>query len=318
MTANSINTGASGENIDPNQDAKISESFRIFVFTDGDIQSVLLGGAANMVFHVSKDREEMVVKIPGYHQNILNPLCHFEPRNSLLASKTGVVPNVLFIDDKSQTMVSKFIHGVAPDLDYLQSSEGLKATSRALKAFHQSPLFPNDFSAEHLIHHYLQVIDRCHLTISSEVQRATILALKLTTLLEQNCQEKVPCHNDAMPKNWILDQDNNLWLIDLEFSGNNDPAFDLATLWNESCTDVQLLRTLIRNYSGMENPLLVARTWLQSLVVDGLWSAYAEIQSQIGPFQDFYSSKKIERATKCISKTKLSMFTECYDIVGLY
>eukprot|EP00092_Neocalanus_flemingeri_P020439 GFUD01022143.1.p1 GENE.GFUD01022143.1~~GFUD01022143.1.p1 ORF type:complete len:345 (+),score=101.16 GFUD01022143.1:70-1104(+) len=40
-------------------------------------------------------------------------------------------------------------------------------------------------------------------------------------------------HNDAMPANMVLKEDNTIALIDLEYGGPNHAAFDLANLFNE-------------------------------------------------------------------------------------
>src|SRR3972149_1608 len=37
----------------------------------------------------------------------------------------------------------------------------------------------------------------------------------------------VPCHNDLLAENYI-DDGRQLWLIDFEYSGNNDPCFELG------------------------------------------------------------------------------------------
>ena len=43
----------------------------------------------------------------------------------------------------------------------------------------------------------------------------------------------MPCHNDLLAANMIDDGDR-LWLIDYEYSGNNDPCFELGNIWSEA------------------------------------------------------------------------------------
>ena len=39
---------------------------------------------------------------------------------------------------------------------------------------------------------------------------------------------RVPCHNDLLAENY-LDDGERLWIVDYEYSGNNDPTFELGT-----------------------------------------------------------------------------------------
>jgi Predicted choline kinase involved in LPS biosynthesis len=40
----------------------------------------------------------------------------------------------------------------------------------------------------------------------------------------------VPCNNDLLAANFI-DDGERIWLIDYEYSGNNDPCFELGNIW---------------------------------------------------------------------------------------
>jgi len=58
-------------------------------------------------------------------------------------------------------------------------------------------------------------------------------------LFENNPPPTAPCHNDPLCENW-LDDKKNFYLIDWEYSGMNDPMFDLGALAIEAdLTDEQ-------------------------------------------------------------------------------
>ena len=44
----------------------------------------------------------------------------------------------------------------------------------------------------------------------------------------------MPCNNDLLAENFIVDGRRGFWLIDYEYSGNNDPCFELGNVWSES------------------------------------------------------------------------------------
>ena len=43
----------------------------------------------------------------------------------------------------------------------------------------------------------------------------------------------MPCNNDLLAAN-VIDAGDRVWLIDYEYSGNNDPFFELGNLWSEA------------------------------------------------------------------------------------
>ena len=59
----------------------------------------------------------------------------------------------------------------------------------------------------------------------------------------------VPCNNDLLAENFLLTRDG-LRLIDYEYSGNNDPCFELGNLWSESNLALAQLDELVGAYYG--------------------------------------------------------------------
>ena len=54
----------------------------------------------------------------------------------------------------------------------------------------------------------------------------------------------VPCNNDLLAAN-IIDAGDRLWLIDYEYSGNNDPFFEIGNLWSEAAWTPDDLERLV-------------------------------------------------------------------------
>ena len=63
-------------------------------------------------------------------------------------------------------------------------------------------------------------------------------------------QEKVLCHGDSQPSNFILTSDNNLYTVDFEFASNNDPIYDIACFANLKLEDG--LKLLSVYYSNLD------------------------------------------------------------------
>ena len=59
-----------------------------------------------------------------------------------------------------------------------------------------------------------------------------VLLPRIEAALAAHPPATVPCHNDLLAENY-LDDGVRLWLVDWEYSGNNDPAFELANTAQE-------------------------------------------------------------------------------------
>ncbi len=99
----------------------------------------------------------------------------------------------------------------------------------------------------------------------------------------------VPCNNDLLPGNFI-DDGTKIWIIDYEYSGNNDACFELGNIWAESFLELDQLEELVDAYYGAHRPEKVARAWLQALSGKYGWTLWASIQSSVSDLDfDFWS-----------------------------
>jgi thiamine kinase-like enzyme len=99
----------------------------------------------------------------------------------------------------------------------------------------------------------------------------------------------VPCNNDLLPGNFI-DDGSKIWLIDYEYSGNNDACFELGNIWAESFLEFEKLEELVTAYYGKHRPEKIARAWLMALIGKYGWTLWASIQGSISELDfDFWS-----------------------------
>jgi len=89
----------------------------------------------------------------------------------------------------------------------------------------------------------------------------------------------VPCHNDLVPEN-VMDDGYRVLLIDFDYSGNNDPCFDLGSISTEAGYDDSQVRELARAYYGLVSEKIVARIHLHSILGDVGWSLWSVIQAE--------------------------------------
>jgi thiamine kinase-like enzyme len=90
----------------------------------------------------------------------------------------------------------------------------------------------------------------------------------------------VPCHNDLLAENYI-DDGRQLWIVDFEYSGNNDPCYDIADLASQASLDDDRRAMLCEAYFGVADPALLARMRLHSTIADIGWAVWASIQLRV-------------------------------------
>jgi thiamine kinase-like enzyme len=88
----------------------------------------------------------------------------------------------------------------------------------------------------------------------------------------------VPCNNDLLAENFIEDGDR-VWIIDYEYSGNNDPCFELGNIWSECGLSTDQLDELVTAYYGRTIRHKIARAHLQGIVAKYGWTLWGCIQS---------------------------------------
>jgi thiamine kinase-like enzyme len=100
----------------------------------------------------------------------------------------------------------------------------------------------------------------------------------------------VPCHNDPWPGN-LLDADGRIYLIDWEYSGMNDPMWDLADLSVEAEFGPEQDRAMMQTYHGTGlSPALYSRLEVYKAMSDLHWSVWSFVQRAKGnPADDFWS-----------------------------
>jgi aminoglycoside phosphotransferase (APT) family kinase protein len=99
----------------------------------------------------------------------------------------------------------------------------------------------------------------------------------------------VPCNNDLLAANFI-DDGERIWIIDYEYSGNNDPCFELGNIWGECGLSVDALAELITAYYGTALRNKIARARLLGLVGKYGWTLWGAIQRATSPLDfDFWA-----------------------------
>ena len=111
----------------------------------------------------------------------------------------------------------------------------------------------------------------------------------------------VPCNNDLLAENYI-DDGNQLWLIDYEYSGNNDPTFELGNTCQEMQFNDLQIAEVCAAYFGEATTEKIARMKLNMIMSDVGWGLWAAIQAKISTIEFDFWGWAIERWGRAVEK----------------
>ena len=107
----------------------------------------------------------------------------------------------------------------------------------------------------------------------------------------------VPCNNDLLAANFI-DDGERVWLIDYEYSGNNDACFELGNTSTECNFTPEQTEAWTEAYFGSPTRADLARVRLQALCSQYGWSLWGFIQAATSPIDFDFHGWGMERFDK--------------------
>jgi thiamine kinase-like enzyme len=233
-----------------------------------------------------------------------------EEHNARVAAEAGVNADVLFFDARDGTMVTRFVEGISMNAgDWFGRDSGAPVrVALALKRVHSlGRVFRSRFDVFAAIDGYLDLLHGWRMPVPEDYYEVGRSARAVRLALEASPTALVPCHNDPWPGN-LLDADGpdgRIYLIDWEYSGMNDPMWDLADLSVEAGFGPEQDCIMMEAYYGARlSPALYSRLEVYKAMSDLHWSVWGIVQHAKGnPAEDFWSYG-LERLGR--SKTRMS------------
>lgn len=246
------------------------------------------GGLTNSNFLVRVDGRPHFVRIPGESTELLAIDRRNEIHNSRAAAETGVAPQLLHVVPEAQAMVFEFIEGETMSPARLQTPGSPRRIAESMRRLHAGRRFLLDFDMFRLVETYLRIADENGIPIYDGYRDHLPTVARVEQAIRRHARPTVPCHNDLLGEN-MIDDGRQLWLIDFEYSGNNDPCFELGNTCQELQYDEAQYAELCGAYFGEATPSLLARMRLFALMSDVGWTLWGAIQSRISRLEiDFW------------------------------
>jgi len=245
-----------------------------------------MGGLTNRVFRAGA----LCLRIPGKGTEEYIDRAN-EAVAAREAARAGVSPEVIHFDEAG-VMVTRFIEGavtMSPDLFGTRRGAPARAGEAFARLHASGAAFPFRFELFSMIDDYLRILSTKDVALPAgyhdvvaEAQGAVRAALDAHQL------PLAPCHCDPLCENF-LDTGSRMWVVDWEYSGMNDPMWDLGDLAVEGAFGQQQEEEMVRAYFGGEpRPAERGRIVVYKAMCDLLWTLWGLIQlANDNPADDF-------------------------------
>ncbi len=274
----------------------------------------LSGGLTNSNYKVMVDGTPYFVRVPGESTELLAVNRENEHFNSKAAAEAGVGPKVLYHLSEYNVMVLEFIDGVTMTKDALSAPGMPTRMAQAIKQLHAGPRFLTDFNMFRLTEYYLKLCEERDIPIPDGYLERMPTVNEIEKAMSVKPLATVPCNNDLLAENYI-DDGKTLRLIDYEYSGNNDPCFELGNTCQEMEFDGEQIREVCAAYFGEASDAMIARMMLNMIMSDVGWGLWAAIQEKISTIEYDFWGWAIERWGRAVEKMDSAGFPKWLEDV---
>jgi thiamine kinase-like enzyme len=261
----------------------------------------LEGGITNRNYRLRRSAGDVVVRLSDPESSDLAIDRENEYRNSVAAAESGAAPQVVDYLPGEGVLTVAWIEGRTFNEDDVGAEHNLPRIATACRLLHAGPAFVNPFDMFDIQARYLSLVRERGFRLPPRYEEFLPQVARMRAAMAVAPEPKVPCNNDLLAGN-IIDDGDRLWLIDYEYSGNNEASFELGNIWSESTLPDASLDALVSAYWGREDPAKVARARLWALMSKYGWTLWASIQASVSPIPFDYWSWGMEKYERAVAE----------------
>jgi thiamine kinase-like enzyme len=248
----------------------------------------LPGGLTNRNVKVTTPDGVYVARCTDSNGDALGIDREAEYRNSLAAEAAGVGARVYDYRPDLGVLVIGFIEGHTLARADFGRPGTIEHAAQSCRRLHAGPRFTSEFNMFERQQGYLRTVRREGFRIPEDYLEHVDRIEEIRKALVVRDEGTVPCNNDLLAENFI-DGGDQLWIIDYEYSGNNDACFELGNIWAECRLDLDQLEELVTTYYGRPRASRLARARLLGAVGQYGWTLWGAIQHAVSPLDfDFW------------------------------
>ena len=285
--------------------------------TKQDCNIKRLGGMTNIVHLVETQNINLIVRIPGKGtEDYINRTTEYN--NAKAAWRAGISAEIIWADVNSGVMVSKAINRIetmTPNLFSSRKGSPARAGYALAKLHNSGETFDFRFELFNMIDDYLKILSTKDVDLPEGYHDIVKAAEPVKVSLKANPTQLAPCHCDPLCENF-LDDGKNMWIVDWEYSGMNDPLWDLGDLSVEAGMNEDQENEMLKAYFGKEpTASQKGRVIIYKAMCDLLWTLWGLIQyADKNPAEDFWAYS-IERFERCKLLMLNSNFVKHIDAI---
>jgi thiamine kinase-like enzyme len=297
---------------DPAETAARAELLRTGLFEGREVGAARLtrlGGLTNRNWKVEIGAQALVLRIPGEGTSAYIDR-RVEKHNAEVAARAGVNAEIPHFDAADGVMLCRFVEGATMDAARFKDLGAVARAARAFRRMHEWPEpFQTRFDLFQKMDEYLALLRKLQAAVPDGYDAAQAEAGAVRAGLERRPAPLAPCHCDPLAENF-LDTGSRMVIVDWEYSGMNDPMWDLGDLSVEAAFGPEQDAALLTAYfEGPAPAEAEARMILYKAMCDLLWTLWGAIQhANKNPADDFwaYATGRFERCRRLMATEAFS------------
>lgn len=199
-----------------------------------------------------------------------------------IAKKLQLDDTYIYMNPSEGWKISYYIDD-ARNLDYHNQEDVCKALSMIKKLHDANIKSEFDFDIKRATLEFIEKISARGRNDFADFEELYQTMLKLYDLTEKDGVEKRLCHCDCYDPNFLVDKNGKMYLIDWEYSGNDDPANDLGTFICCSDYTYDEAMDVLKTYFGRDLTKEEARHYIAYIAIAAYyWFNWAIFQESVG------------------------------------
>lgn len=287
----------------------------LFINPEDIIDISSAGGMTNKNYKVNIKGNYYILRMPGTGtEDLINRVN--ENNNVHLVDYLGIDSKITYFNEESGIKLSEFIEN-AETLNSQTSKreDNMELTTSILRKLHTSNIeFKNEFNVFDEINRYERLLEDVECDIYEDYAKVRETVISLKNDLDSIGVELKPCHNDTVPENFIKDDKGRIYLIDWEYSGSNDPMWDLAAHileCNFSSDEEELFLQKYFEKKDIEEKYKT-KILIYKILQDFLWSIWTIVKESKGDNFGSYGLDRYNRAKQNILKMNNAIGDKIY------
>ena len=250
----------------------------------------LNGGLTNKNYRIDTPANSYVMRVSERAISLLGIDRDNERINTDRAHQAGVSAAVIDALPEENVLLISWIEAKTLHAENIHAQqELLPRIAGSLRMLHSGSKFHRDFYFPDVRKKYLKTVLDNNYFLPDDYLQAESLITELEKILASAAEPLVPCNNDLLAENF-MDDGEKIWIIDYEYSGQNEASFEIGNFAAEIFLNDAKLTVLCDAYWQKHLPEKIYRAMAWSMISRVGWVMWASIQEAVSPIEfDFRS-----------------------------